>query len=66
MEGFERGGLVDVLAGGKHSGAEVDLVLCRHPVFIAGIDGLPDGKEAIDVDVMKPKDRIKSCIIDLP
>lgn len=66
VEGFERGGLVDVLAGGQDGGAEIDLVLCGHPVFVAGIDGLPDGKEAIDVDVMEPEDRIKSCVIDLP
>ena len=57
--------MVDVLAAGKYSGAEFDLVLCRHPVFITGIDSLPDRKEAIDVCVMKPKNGIKSRVIDL-
>ena len=65
VEGFERGGLIHVLAGGEHGGAEIDFVFGGHPVFVAGVDGLPDGEEAIDVDVMEPEDRIESCVVDL-
>ncbi len=61
-ERFERGVLVDCLAGLENCVAEVDR-LAVHPAI--GVDGLPDGEEAVNVGVVQPKDRVKGRVVDL-
>lgn len=61
-ERFERGIFVDFLAGYENSGAVLDR-LAVHPAI--GVDGLPDGEEAVNVGVVQPKDGVESRIVDL-
>ena len=62
VEGFEGSSLVDGLAGFEDCGAVFDF-LWGHP--IVGVDGLPDGEEAVDVSVMQPENRVEGGVVDL-
>lgn len=61
-ERFERGVLVDCLAGLENYVAEVDR-LAVHPAV--GVDGLPDGEEAVNVGVVQPKDGVEGRVVNL-
>lgn len=61
-ERFERGVLVDCLTGLENCVAEVDR-LAVHPAV--GVDGLPDGEEAVNVGVVQPKDGVERRVVNL-